>query len=178
MFRSAQRACAAWLCAAGVMLSVTAARGAQTLPHPAVDDASARAGSVQPQPVQPRARVHRRLVYTCIEPGLVTYSDRPCGGTVVTRRELEVRTPAVVSGAGPGAEPDVSSAADKRRAAAAKADAAAARAATERAATCERLEAAVDEIDAKMRAGYPAREAGRLWDRWREARARLREAHC
>ena len=27
-----------------------------------------------------------------------------------------------------------------------------------------------------MRTGYSAREAGRLWDRWREAKARLHEA--
>jgi hypothetical protein len=29
-----------------------------------------------------------------------------------------------------------------------------------------------------MRTGYSAREAGRLWQRWRDAKARLHEANC
>jgi hypothetical protein len=45
-------------------------------------------------------------------------------------------------------------------------------------ATCGRLEDAVRKLDDRMRTGYSAREAGRLWGRWREARARLREAEC
>jgi hypothetical protein len=47
-----------------------------------------------------------------------------------------------------------------------------------KAATCQRLQEAVEALDAHMRNGYSAREAGRLWDRWREARSRLREARC
>ena len=43
---------------------------------------------------------------------------------------------------------------------------------------CRKLEAAVAAIDSRMRSGYSAREAGRLWDRWREAKARLQEADC
>lgn len=152
-------------------------RAAQVLPEPRVDTAADSAGSVRPQPVQPRARTTQRLVYSCIEPGLVTYSDRPCG-PAATQRQLQVLTPASPAGEAPDVDRTNTAAADKRRAAAAKADASAVRAATERAETCERLEAAVDEVDSQMRAGYPAREAGRLWDRWREARARLREARC
>jgi hypothetical protein len=44
--------------------------------------------------------------------------------------------------------------------------------------TCERLARTLRDLDARMRAGYSAREAGRLWDRWRETRERLREAGC
>ena len=44
--------------------------------------------------------------------------------------------------------------------------------------TCRKLEAAVAAIDSRMRSGYSARESGRLWDRWREAKARLQEADC
>jgi len=156
---------------------VTIAHSAQVLPEPVVDAAVDGAGSVQPAPLQPRARTTRRLVYSCIEPGLVTYSDRPCS-PVAVRRELKVLTPAVTAGEAPDVDEANPGAAAQRRAAAAKADAIAARAAIERAATCAKLEAAVDEVDSLMRAGYPAREAGRLWERWREARARLREARC
>jgi hypothetical protein len=53
-----------------------------------------------------------------------------------------------------------------------------ARPASKREPDCEPLEAAVDELDQVMRAGYSARESARLWERWREARARLREADC
>lgn len=165
------------LVAAACGLLITIAHSAQVLPEPAVDAAAGGAGSVQPQPVQPRARTHRRLVYSCVEPGLVTYSDRPCS-PAAARRELKVHAPAMPDGEAPDVDDARVQAADKRRIAAAKADANAARAATERAETCARLEAAVDEVDSLMRAGYPAREAGRLWERWREARARLREARC
>ena len=160
-----------------VSLCIVAAHAAQVLPEPEVDPAAGVAGSVQPQPSQPRARTNNRLVYSCIEPGLVTYADRPCG-IAASRRELKVRSPDVAAGAAPDIGLATRTAADQGRAAAARADAAAARAAAERAETCQKLESAADEIDAKMRAGYPAREAGRLWDRWRDARARLREARC
>jgi hypothetical protein len=165
------------LVAAACGLLVTMAHSAQVLPEPAVDAAAGGAGSVQPQPVQPRARTNRRLVYSCVEPGLIIYSDRPCS-PAAARRELQVHTPRMTAGEAPDVDDARAQAADKRRTAAAKADANAVRTATERAETCARLEAAVDEVDSLMRAGYPAREAGRLWERWREARARLREARC
>ena len=47
-----------------------------------------------------------------------------------------------------------------------------------RTAACSRLAGAVQALDARMRAGYSAREAARLWARWREAKERLREADC
>jgi hypothetical protein len=153
------------------------ARPAQVLPEPRVDAAADNGGSVRPQPVQPRARTTSRLVYSCVEPGLITYADRPCG-PAAAQRQLKVLTPPSPAGEAPDIDKSAAAAVDQRRAAAAKADATAARAAAERTATCARLEAAVDEVDSQMRAGYPAREAGRLWDRWREARARLREARC
>lgn len=158
-------------------LCFATAHAAQVLPEPRVDVAPDSAGSVRPQPVQPRARTTSRLVYTCIEPGLITYADRPCG-PAAAQRQLQVRTPVSPAGEAPDVEKTATAAADSRRAAAARADANAARTAAQRTATCTRLEAAVDEVDAQMRAGYPAREAGRLWERWREARARLREARC
>jgi hypothetical protein len=33
-------------------------------------------------------------------------------------------------------------------------------------------------IDDQMRSGYSAREAARLWQRWRETRERLRAQRC
>ncbi len=48
----------------------------------------------------------------------------------------------------------------------------------EHAAICQKLQATLDSLDSRMRTGYSAREAGRLWERWREAKARLHEANC
>ena len=48
----------------------------------------------------------------------------------------------------------------------------------ERAADCQQLRHAVTAIDRQMRAGYSAREAPRLWERWREAKDRLHAAGC
>ena len=161
---------AAWQCA-------TPAFSAQVLPQPAVDTVAESAGSVIPDPVRARARPTTRLVYSCVTPGLVTFADRPCGPTA-RQRELKLAHPAAAAGESSSIAEPTAAAATARADAAAKADVAAARAAAERAATCLRLEAALDAVDSQMRAGYPAREAGRLWEKWRSAKASLREARC
>ena len=164
--------------AAAAWQFATPALSAQVLPQPAVDTAVASAGSVIPEPVRERARPTTRLVYTCVTPGLVTFADRPCGPAARQRElKLDLPQPAAAGESSSIAEP-TAAAAKARRDTAAKADVAAARAAADRTATCLRLEAALDEVDSQMRAGYPAREAGRLWERWRGARASLREARC
>ncbi len=166
--------------AAAAWQFATPALSAQVLPQPAVDTAVESAGSVIPEPVRGRARPTTRLVYTCVTPGLVTFADRPCG-PAAQQRELKLDLPqpaAAAAGESSSIAEPTAAAAKARRDTAAKADAAAASAAADRAATCLRLEAALDEVDSQMRAGYPAREAGRLWERWRGARASLREARC
>jgi hypothetical protein len=40
------------------------------------------------------------------------------------------------------------------------------------------LRARLAAIDDQMRSGYSAREAARLWQRWRETRERLRAQRC
>lgn len=164
--------------AAAAWQFATPAFSAQVLPQPAVDTAVASAGSVIPEPVRERARPTTRLVYTCVMPELVTFADRPCGPAARQRElKLALPQPAAAGESSSIAEPTAATA-QARRDTAAKADVAAARAAADRTATCLRLEAALDEVDSQMRAGYPAREAGRLWERWRGARANLREARC
>jgi len=165
--------------AAAAWQFATPAFSAQVLPQPAVDTAVASAGSVIPEPVRERARPTTRLVYTCVTPGLVTFADRPCGPAAQQRElKLDMPQPAAAGESSSIAEPTAAAVKARRDTAAAQADVAAARAAADRTATCLRLEAALDEVDSQMRAGYPAREAGRLWERWRGARASLREARC
>jgi hypothetical protein len=43
---------------------------------------------------------------------------------------------------------------------------------------CTRLQRQLDDLNDRMRAGYSAREAGRLWQRWRDTKERLRTAKC
>jgi len=117
----------------------------------------------------------RRLVFSCFAGGIVVFSDRPCGPTA-TSRELRIDAPSDRGGRAVSLAPERSPV-SARAAPLASADANPVDTHTG-ASTCQRLQAAVDALAAHMRNGYSAKEAGRLWDRWREARARLREAHC
>ena len=134
---------------------------------------------VQPVPAAtPRTQI-RRLVYTCMAPGLITFSDTPCG-PLPELRELRLRTPD-----SPRADnvpaPPASSARTSSPSSGRKNERGASETrdeANDRATTCERLEQAVENLDDRMRAGYSAREAARLWARWREAKERLRESDC
>ena len=115
----------------------------------------------------------KRLVYTCREGSIPTFSDRPCGGDARSRR-LDLPMPVPVAAGGvPSTRPAAAPAATRpiaaprpRGEAPLPAD------------RCERLEEAVAAIDARMRQGYSAREAARLWERWRAAKAKLRDARC
>jgi hypothetical protein len=155
----------------GSSLLAAAAHAARVLPQPVVESPGEVAGSVAPEPVKPRARPTRRLVYSCTTPSLVTFADRPCGEQPVVRElvvlpaTLPLESPPTI-GVAPQADrnrhgqPDLRTQDDKH------------------AEACRRLEARLEHIDSQMRAGYGAGEAGRLWDRWREAKSSLREARC
>jgi len=149
------------------------AQAAQVLPLPAVDSpqGSGRAVVLEPAPV--RAAVTRRTIFTCITPQLVTYSDRPCGPLADTR-ELRTVTPAGEEVRANLTRPQPPPVEARRRDEAAGSS----EPARVHEQACARLEQDVAELDQRMRARYSAREAGRLWERWREARARLRDADC
>jgi hypothetical protein len=161
-----------------VLLQSPSSRAVSTLLLPVVDTPSGGGGSVVLEPVRPPAQPTRRLVYSCATPGHVTFSDRPCGPAPQVR-ELKVAAPAPVAA---GAVPDLAKArqappATTRPTTHRETDDASA-GVDEHAMTCGKLRATLDDVDARMRAGYSAREAGRLWERWREAKARLHEANC
>jgi hypothetical protein len=162
---------------------------ARVMPQPTVDGADGSAGSVAPDPVPVRARTTRRLVYSCATPTLVTFADRPCGAQPVLR-ELKVQSPARAAGAAPvvgaaasapKAEPVHAAprtAADASAQASARSSHEAIPSEQKQQEACRKLQARLDQVDAVMRAGYSAAQAGRLWDRWREAKSNLREARC
>lgn len=146
---------------------------AHTLPLPAVDSPQGGGGAVVLEPAPAPAAVSRRTIFTCIAPRLVTYSDRPCGPLADTRELRTVTQPGAHVQAAT-ARPEPAPAAPTRR----DETAGTIDPTQVREQACARLEEAVTELDQRMRAGYSAREAGRLWERWRQARARLREADC
>ena len=126
--------------------------------------------SVTPTPAP--ARRTRRLVYTCRDGKIIVFADRPCGEASILR-SLDVVTPAQ-TGRPPVTEPEPTKASTRP----APQQASRARTLQETADKCEQLKKAVDQVDDRMRAGYPAREAGRLWQRWRDAKEALRVAEC
>lgn len=167
-----------FLAVQAILVLPTSPHAANALLLPAVDSPTGGGGTVVLEPVKPRAQPTRRLVYSCVAPGLVTFSDRPCG-PLPEVRELKVSTPA---SAAAGASPELGNA---REPSAASRSTSTGReyvdpddAEEGHAAICQKLQATLDSLDSRMRTGYSAREAGRLWDRWRAAKARLHDADC
>lgn len=127
--------------------------------------------SLEPAP-PPAAPRRQRAVYVCQQAGIPVYSDRPCGSTSV-ERTLAVAQPA--AGAAPSTSVPKPRAATKPRAS--RSDPAVNRRATT-GARCESLQRELDQLNDRMRTGYSAREAARLWQRWRETRDQVRSANC
>jgi hypothetical protein len=136
-------------------------------PNPAGGGGSSVIELVAP-PAPPRAR---RLVYACREGSTPMFSDRPCGAAFDTR-SLDL-APAASAGRPPSTLAAAPAAAT--RPIAKPAPPADRPVPVDR---CDRLRDRLAAIDDRMRQGYTAREAARLWDRWREAKARLRDARC
>ena len=116
-----------------------------------------------------------RPVFVCRGAEAVTFSDLPCG-PISEARVLRVHDP------GPGvaasiepAPPGESTKPRTVRQTAGAAEDARPVAADNR---CRKLREERDRLDARMRAGYSAREAAQLWNRWREADAKIYAARC
>jgi hypothetical protein len=161
--------CAAGLLAAGV--AACAPLQSSFADAPAANPTGGGA-SVRLEPVaQASAQRSPRPVYVCRDAIPVVFSDRPCG-SIVEQRALDVVQPApgqaatIMRAAPPAStKPRALPAGDDLRP-------------TQRADRCKRLWDQLEKLDDRMRSGYSAREAARLWNRWREAKAHIREARC
>ena len=139
------------LAAQAILVLPTSPHAANTLLLPAVDSPAGGGGAVVLEPVKPRAQPTRRLVYSCVAPGLVTFSDRPCG-PLQQVRELKVSAPAPAAA---GASPAIGSA--REPAAASRGNSTGREdfdpddADEQHAAICQKLQATLDSLDSRMR---------------------------
>lgn len=160
------RSCTVW--AAVAFVSVVASGALAETAAPATRDGGE---TVEAMRDAGKGRRTHRLVYSCRDGSIPMFSDRPCGETALLR-SLDVYTPP------PGGRPPTT-VADPPRASTRPAQRDRQERALQQAAEkCERLQNALDEIDDRMRAGYPARQAAQIWQRWRDARAAVRDAGC
>jgi hypothetical protein len=142
------------------------ARASQEASHPADSDGAPVIERVEAHPSGRRTR----LVYICRDAATPVFSDRPCGASAHAWR---VDLPRATAGAAPSTRAAAPAAATRPIVARASR-----RDGAEPADRCVRLEQQLATIDARMRNGYSAREAARLWQRWRDAKANLRAADC
>ena len=134
------------------------------------DDAAGanRAGDVAP------ARPTRvgRIVFVCADALPVTFADRPCSPAAESR-QLRVLEPP--PGRAPSLAPPVGTASTRPES---LRPAAAADASDPRAERCHTLLEQRDRLNDRMRAGYSARQAGQLWNRWRDLGREIYAARC
>lgn len=165
-------ACNACLLVGCVAFSVTwNASGAQAVAAPP----TAGGGSVQAGPAPAKAPSRRtRPIFVCRVRGVVIFSDLPCG-PAGEERSLRVAEPAPGGTAAtapappraatrPRPEPRDPGTPDSRTLSVDD--------------RCRRLRDQRDALDERMRTGYSAREAARLWNRWRELDAEIYAARC
>jgi hypothetical protein len=172
----ASAATALWLALLLFPVSILAAeRALDAAPNPM---GGGGAAVLERVPEKPSVASTQRIVFTCVTPELTTFSDRPCG-PLPERREIEL-LPATGTRGGEAASVAAPAARASTRPAAVRRehDAQPSRRAADRERSCQPLRHAVASIDQQMRAGYSAREAPRLWERWRAAKDRLHSAGC
>ena len=129
--------------------------------------------SVLLEPAAPPANPRRqRSVFVCQESGVPVYADRPCG-SMTNFRNLVVETPR--TGAPATTAPPSPQASARPRAVPQRPEAAVV---PERENVCTKMQRQLDELNDRMPAGYSAREAAKLWQRWRDTKERLRTARC
>jgi hypothetical protein len=129
--------------------------------------------SVQLEPAPAAEKPLRsHAVFVCHALGHVIYSDRPCGPMaqqqVVKTSPPSAGQAASIAKAPPPAatrpKPEQSPRQEATRATPSN--------------RCSKLREQLEALDDRMRTGYSAREAARLWNRWRDLRSEIYAARC
>jgi len=161
---------AARLSAAGLACVLSAAWASS---DPPIANPLGNGESVVLEPALPPARPSRhRAVFVCQEGGVPVFADRPCG-SASEMRSFVVPTPP--PGATASTTPPSPAASTRPRTVAPRPSPRVVSASDN---TCAKLQRQLDELNDRMRAGYSAREAARLWQRWRDTKERLRTVRC
>jgi hypothetical protein len=156
--------------AAGGLACILLVGQAETDPPVTSPLGSSDSVTLEPVPAEASPR-RRREVFVCQDGGVPVFSDRPCGSAAAPRA-LVVEAPrpgAPATTIPPAPRASTRPQLDHRH------EAAPGRIAENR---CTTLQRQLDELNDRMRAGYSAREAARLWQRWRDVKERLRSARC
>ena len=171
--RSTLRAVPRHSCVLGTALlaaNLAAAAGASEAPSPTKPAAAGAGVSIEAPPAASTPR-RQRAVFVCQEAGIPVFSDLPCGPVAVART-LSIEIPR--AGAPPSTVPAAPRSSTRPRPAPAV-DVAANRTVES---PCATLQRQLDDLNDRMRTGYSAREAARLWKRWRDLKERLRTTRC
>lgn len=157
----------------GLLLVAAAVQVARSTPSDAAPNPTGGGGSSVVESVLPPAQPRRsRPVFVCREASTVVFSDRPCDPAGENRIiEWAAASPA---GAVPRTVPPAPKSSTRPRPAAADA----ATGLVQQVQRCHDLRKQLEAVDDRMRQGYSARDAARLWNQWRAAKERLRQAGC
>lgn len=129
------------------------------------------AGTAGPQASPPAPTWRTRPIFVCGHAVPVIFSDRPCG-TSAEARVLRVHDP------GPGRAASIARAPTRETTTPRPEPRAPEPKRAESDERCRKLREERERLDDRMRAGYTAREAARLWNRWREVDAQIYAARC
>jgi len=131
----------------------------------------AGAAPAPPQTSPPVPTWRTRPIFVCGHAVPVIFSDRPCG-TTAEARVLRVHDP------GPGRAASVARAPTRETTRPRPEPQAPEAKHVESDERCRKLRDERERLNDRMRAGYSAREAARLWNRWREVEAKIYAARC
>jgi hypothetical protein len=129
--------------------------------------------SVQLEPVPSVEKPLRsRAVFVCHALGHVIYSDRPCGP--LTQQQVVKTSPPSAGQVASTAKAPPPAATRPKVEPSPRQEATHATSSNR----CSKLREQLETLDSRMRAGYPAREAARLWNRWRDLQSEIYAARC
>jgi hypothetical protein len=143
---------------------------ASEAPSPTKPAAAGAGVSIESQQASSTPR-RQRAVFVCQEAGIPVFSDLPCGPVAVART-LSIEVPRA------GAPPSTVPAAPRSSTLPRRAPAAEVAESRTVESPCSTLQRQLDELNDRMRTGYSAREAARLWKRWRDLKEKLRTTRC
>jgi hypothetical protein len=162
------------LCIALLLCAAAAAGVAAASPDEApVTNPLGGGEAVTLEPVAPPAPpTRRRSVYVCRGGAVPEYSDRPCG-LVSESQVVAYSAPGRVATTAPPAP--AASTRPRREPVRADGEPVPSDPKRER---CASIDRQIEAVDGRMRAGYSAREAARLWTRWRDLKEERRRTGC